>query len=159
MRKQRSSKPENRPRTEFKFKSEIDHAIWCAVLGEPSPWRIDPEFEAKGTFEDRYKASDSQILLRVGGIVVFEDVSFSAISKVCRFITTNLSYSVVGAEGAAKPSLKRRLAESLLRHSPLSRFLRPEVRTPDESLALNAHCIAFQKQADDSRTWNHFNEF
>jgi hypothetical protein len=32
-------------------------AIYRAVRGEPSPWPIDPEFSAKGTFEDRFMAT------------------------------------------------------------------------------------------------------
>jgi hypothetical protein len=45
------------------FKSEIDYAIWCKVHGEPSPWLIDSQFEVKGSFEDRFRAGDKQILL------------------------------------------------------------------------------------------------
>lgn len=43
------------------FKSEIDYAIWQAVLGRPSPWLLDRE--AKGSFKDRSVAGDRQILL------------------------------------------------------------------------------------------------
>jgi hypothetical protein len=56
-------KVESGPKTEFRFSSEIDHAIWCAVLGKPSPWLIDLEFERVGSFEDRFRAGDKQILL------------------------------------------------------------------------------------------------
>ena len=45
------------------FKSEIDYAIWLKVHGEPSPWLIDSQFEAKGSFEDRFRLGDKQILL------------------------------------------------------------------------------------------------
>jgi hypothetical protein len=47
------------------FKSEVDYAIWRAVCGEPSPWLINSEFEAKGTFEQRFNegTGDAQILL------------------------------------------------------------------------------------------------
>ena len=61
-----SGKLKSGPQTEFTFKSEIDYAIWCAVLGKPSPWRVDsnPKFKPEGkSFEDRFKASDKQILL------------------------------------------------------------------------------------------------
>jgi hypothetical protein len=47
-----------------KFKSEIDHAIWCAVLGKPSPWLLDKfQFEVGETFESRFNSGDHQILL------------------------------------------------------------------------------------------------
>jgi hypothetical protein len=46
------------------FKSEVDYAIWCAVLGKPSPWLLDTKFEMEPTFEDRFlKSKDRQILL------------------------------------------------------------------------------------------------
>src|ERR1700730_14801257 len=54
---------ERGPKAELKFKSEVDYAIWRAVCGKPSPWLSDPEFEPAGTFEDRFKAGDKQILL------------------------------------------------------------------------------------------------
>jgi hypothetical protein len=59
----RLSKVESGPQTEFKLKSETDHAIWCAVLGKPSPWLIDSKFEPVGSFEDRFRDGDRQILL------------------------------------------------------------------------------------------------
>ncbi len=54
---------ESGPKAELKFKSEVDYAIWRAVCGKPSPWLIDPEFKPAGTFEDRFRAGDKQILL------------------------------------------------------------------------------------------------
>jgi hypothetical protein len=99
-------------------------------------------------------------MLNVGGIVAFDDTSFPAIRKVCRFVKTNLAYSVLYAEGAdPKPSLKRRLAERLLRRSPFRKLLRAEVITSDSSIGLAGACIAFRKEAEDSRVWNHFVDF
>ena len=57
------SKVESGPQTEFKLKSETDHAIWCAVLGKPSPWLINSKFEPVGSFEDKFRDGDRQILL------------------------------------------------------------------------------------------------
>ena len=41
----------------------LNSAIHRAVRGEPSPWPIDRRFPAKGSFEDRFRAGDKQILL------------------------------------------------------------------------------------------------
>ena len=41
----------------------LNSAIHRAVRGEPSPWPIDPKFPAKGSFEDRFRAGDKQVLL------------------------------------------------------------------------------------------------
>ena len=99
-------------------------------------------------------------MLNVGGAVVFDDASWPAIRKVCRFVKTNLAYSALGADGLdPRPPLKRRLSEGLLRHSPFRRLLRSEVIAPDSSLGLTGECIAFRKQSDDSRRWDHFVDF
>src|SRR5262249_16038863 len=66
-------------------------------------------------------------LVNVGGIVVFDDADSPPIRKVCRFVETNLAYSVLGFDGSdPKPSLSRRLSERLLRYSPFRPLLRPE---------------------------------
>ena len=99
-------------------------------------------------------------MLNVGGILVLDDTQFPAIRKVCRFVRRNLAYSVVGVVGSNPIlSLKRQLAVRLMRRSPFRRLLRPEVTIPDDSIGLSGHCIAFRKEADDGRTWNHFVEF
>ena len=34
-----------------------------SIRGEPSPWPIDPAYKLEGSFEDRFRAGDKQILL------------------------------------------------------------------------------------------------
>jgi hypothetical protein len=41
----------------------LNRAIVRAVHGDPSPWPLDPAHPPRGTFEDRFKAGDKQILL------------------------------------------------------------------------------------------------
>ena len=41
----------------------LDEIIYRAVRGEETPWLLDPEFKARGTFEDRFRDGDKQILL------------------------------------------------------------------------------------------------
>jgi predicted O-methyltransferase YrrM len=99
-------------------------------------------------------------VLNVGGVVVFDDANWPAIRKVCRFVKTNLAYSVVAVDGLdPEPSLKRRLSARLLHRGPFRTLLRPEVVAPDRSVGLGACCIAFRKDADDIRRWNHFVDF
>jgi predicted O-methyltransferase YrrM len=99
-------------------------------------------------------------MLNVGGVVTFDDASWPAIRKVCRFVRTNLAYSVLGVDGSdSEPSQKRPLSERLLRRSPFRRLLRPETIAPDRSMGLEGRCIAFRKQSEDSRIWNHFVDF
>lgn len=99
-------------------------------------------------------------MLNVGGVVAFDDATWPAIRKVCRFVKTNLAYSVLDVDDPeCTPSLKRRVSELLLRHSPFREFLRPEVVAPDSNLGLTGRCIAFRKEANDSRSWDHFVDF
>jgi predicted O-methyltransferase YrrM len=100
-------------------------------------------------------------MLNVGGVVAFDDADWPAIRKVCRFVKTNLAYSVLHGDDLVddRKSLKRRLSEGLLRRSPFRRLLRPEAIQSDFSLGLAGSCIAFRKEADDSRRWDHFVEF
>ncbi len=101
-------------------------------------------------------------MLNVGGVVALDDANWPAIRKVCRFVKTNLAYSVVEAS-YSEPSLKRRvfggLFGGLLHRRPFRMVLRPEVIVPDSSIGLGGSCIAFRKDADDSRRWDHFVDF
>jgi hypothetical protein len=58
------AEPESSAR-ETDFKSEVDYAIWRRVCGEPTPWLINSEFKAEGTFQERFNEGkgDTQILL------------------------------------------------------------------------------------------------
>jgi len=101
-------------------------------------------------------------MLNTGGIVTFDDANFKAIRKVCRFVKTNLNYSVIGVDVNYKPLLKRRLVERVLRPlrgGPFQKILRPEILTSDQSIGLISSCIAFRKDAVDSRSWDHFIDF
>jgi predicted O-methyltransferase YrrM len=99
-------------------------------------------------------------MLNLGGVVAFDDADWPAIRKVCRFVKLNLNYSVMGLGGVdAEPSLRRRLSERLLCRGPFRNLLRPEVVASDRSIGLGGSCIAFRKDADDSRRWDHFVEF
>jgi len=105
-------------------------------------------------------------MLRVGGIVAFDDVGWPSVRKVCRFIATNRAYSVVGTNGAE--SWKRRTIARLLRTRAVKRLLRtrplamccsPEILHPDWELGIRGRCVAFRKEKHDDRRWDHFSEF
>jgi hypothetical protein len=98
-------------------------------------------------------------MLRLGGIVAFDDADFPAVRKVCRFIANNRTYSVVGTCGYHAPSLKHRIIEACLRSLPLS-MLCPGGKFPsDLELGLQGSCIAFRKEEHDDRRWDHFIAF
>lgn len=82
-------------------------------------------------------------ILKVGGIVVFDDMGYPSIRKVARYVLTNLPYrSLNGSQTSATPKVF-----SL-------RFIRgvvkPELRFPDQSLGISSdRFLAVQKTADD----------
>jgi predicted O-methyltransferase YrrM len=99
-------------------------------------------------------------MLKVDGVVAFDDAGWPGIRKVCRFIRTNLAYSIFGVNTSyPEPSERTSLSERFLRRSPLRRLLRPEVISSDASLGLVGSCIAFRKKADDGRRWDDFVDF
>lgn len=106
-------------------------------------------------------------LLRVGGVVAFDDLWMPSVQRLCRYIITNQSYSVFryfpnGTEPASKPSFKRRLLEKSVGYAPtLGRALKFEYATPefDVKLGLPNQCIAFVKQAEDQRAWDFHQDF
>jgi predicted O-methyltransferase YrrM len=93
-------------------------------------------------------------MLNIGGVVAFDDANWPGVRKVCRFVRTNLAYSIHNVERSSdqpKRSLRRQLSE--LRHGKLHNIVK------DFSLGLKGSCIAFRKEAHDTRPWNHFTEF
>ncbi|MDI6788820.1 MAG: class I SAM-dependent methyltransferase [Planctomycetota bacterium] len=104
-------------------------------------------------------------LLRVGGVVVLHDAGWPSIRKVCRYIVTNRSYSVFRCfKSRLEPrlSLKRRILQWMSHKSEIiRRLLKPEFIMPDSELGLvpNSPCIAFRKEAPDTRQWDFHQEF
>ncbi|HET9177460.1 MAG TPA: class I SAM-dependent methyltransferase [Terriglobia bacterium] len=148
------------------------HGDIVRLIEEPS-YRALPELERSGcrvdfAFIDGWHTFDFALvdfffidrMLNVGGVVAFDDMHMPAIRKLCRFVKTSLAYSILAVSGSSSaPTFKRRASEQLLRRSPFRRLLRPEVATPDKRIGLRGTCIAFRKEADDTRPWSHFEDF
>ena len=151
-------------------RSGYDHIV--RLIEEPS-YRALPVLERSGqridfAFIDGWHTFDFTLvdfffidrILKVGGVVAFDDADWPAVRKVCRFASENLDYSVIAADGTdGKPSRKRRFAEWILRREPFSRLLRPDVARRDGDLGLQGRCIAFRKNSEDGRRWDHFVDF
>ena len=97
-------------------------------------------------------------ILNVGGIVAFDDVGFPCIQKVCRFILKNRNYHIHStlAEEQPKSRSQRRMTRSVIRSaariSPrLRALLSPQVVEDRKDLGLDGWCVAFTKEADDTR--------
>ncbi len=146
--------------------------------GEPS-FRALPALEREGTkldfaFIDGLHTFDYVMtdfffvdrMLRVGGIVAFDDADWPAIRKVCRFVARNLHYSVATSydpKGDGEGLLRKSIVGMGHKSARIARALRPELLYSDRALKLSGSLIAFRKEQDDDRVarriWDHWEEF
>jgi cephalosporin hydroxylase len=111
-------------------------------------------------------------MLRVGGVLVFDDLCYASIRKLCRYILTNLPYSVFQKPAPAashKVTLKRWLAFNLSVFSKeVRRIAKPEILEPDHKLGLRDQAyVALKKEKEDvcgngsngTRRWDDHHEF
>src|SRR5215813_11639553 len=96
-------------------------------------------------------------ILKVGGILAFDDLWMPSVQRLCRYIVTNRSYTVFrcfpGTSGKKGPvSWKRRLFQKAASSSEIvKRTIKPEYAKPeiDSDLGLPSQCVAFRKEATD----------
>jgi predicted O-methyltransferase YrrM len=102
-------------------------------------------------------------MLEPGGVLIMDDVSWPSIGRLCDFIVTNRAYSLLDIDPTQPKRSGRRALKRLA-----SRVLQPIVRTnatPSRSAALleaplrKAQLVSLRKEADDSRSFNHFVAF
>jgi predicted O-methyltransferase YrrM len=147
----------------YEFHENTSQQVLPALVGEGQ--RID------FAFIDGWHTFDHTLIdffyidqmLNVGGIMVFDDVSYPAIRRVCDFIVTNRAYEVFDSVRVPIENTSNRR----LKHTA-SRFLDPLVRT-DKTPAPEArkkefeiddvYFLALRKRGDDSRRWDHFEQF
>jgi len=104
-------------------------------------------------------------MLKVGGMVVLDDTNWPGIRKVCRYIATSRAYSVRSMRPAdsSKLSIRHLLLDNILRipgiSKPLRNILKPELIESDIKLGLRGSCIAFKKEAEDTRRWDFHQPF
>ena len=102
-------------------------------------------------------------MLEPGGVVVFDDVVYPAIKRVCDFVLTNRAYEIFG-------SVKSNPRDGLRKwgKSQAGRLLDPVVRTDrtpgrearrKESEIGDVYFLALRKLSEDSRSFDHFEHF
>jgi predicted O-methyltransferase YrrM len=92
-------------------------------------------------------------MLRVGGLLAFDDTTWPSMRKVLRYIVTNRNYSVVDCAGSPvsrKDQLLRTLGPIA---RPLANLLKPEIVAPDGLLELRpgSRCVVLRKNGEDER--------
>lgn len=102
-------------------------------------------------------------MMNVGGVVVFDDVGYPAIRRVCDFILTNRAYEIYDSVRLQQTNGLRRWGKL-----KVGRVLDPLVRTdktPDQQAKLresrisDVYFLALEKTAHDNRRWDHFVHF
>jgi predicted O-methyltransferase YrrM len=106
-------------------------------------------------------------ILKVGGVVVFDDVNYPSIRKIVRYIVTNFPYSPLGPKVDAESMIKR-VASAVASRSPWSRHLAPELVRTDGRLGISrANFIALRKDmqivygdgSNGTRRWDYHQPF
>jgi|AntAceMinimDraft_17_1070374.scaffolds.fasta_scaffold21985_2 predicted O-methyltransferase YrrM len=94
-------------------------------------------------------------MLKIGGVVAFDDTKFPAVHKVCRYIITNRNYKVYKyyehKHYNKKVTFKHILFFKILKKLKKFYYLKEDIINPDEKLGFSpfSRCIAFQKIGDD----------
>ena len=98
------------------------------------------------------------LLLRPGGIVVIDDTHFPSVWKLCRYIVKNRAYKVVECLPAADIVTRHPLR--WLHRNGTRRASRAWYRwTHNDGLLPHSRCIAFKKEAEDTRSWDFHRDF
>ena len=134
---------------------EVSQAVLPRLLGEGAEFDfayIDTTKVFDAVLIDAYFATR---LLRVGGVIVFDDCSWPGIRKVVRYITEWPHLSIFDTHKQAEVSRTRMAASAVSTAIPFAdKILRPEIVRPDHALGVSAECVAFQKTAEDRRSWD-----
>lgn len=108
-------------------------------------------------------------LIKVGGVIVIDDVGFKSINKLMRYILNYPSYKLIG-NVEEKVSTRRKLFDFLVK-SPfriISKLFPERIKyelfaskvvKSDKILKLNSSMIAIKKIREDERTWSWFKDF
>jgi predicted O-methyltransferase YrrM len=92
-------------------------------------------------------------LLRVGGVIAFDDANRRSINRVVRHALTYPAYRVYGTEREpAQPTVLGRSRRALTRVPAISGILRPDFLQKDWDLGILGTCVAIQKVTDDKRS-------
>lgn len=108
-------------------------------------------------------------MLRVGGIMIIDDVGMPAVKKAIRYIMKYPAYKFFGNSGVVKETVSRRILNFIYKLlSPITKILGNKVRSeifqdsflkPDGKLRVNSSMVALVKVSEDDRPWNWYKSF
>jgi predicted O-methyltransferase YrrM len=108
-------------------------------------------------------------MVRVGGMIAFDDANWPAVTKVLRYLSAYPAYEVVLPTGSGSKAVKRKLQQALLRtfyagSRLIPRKLRNElfsehVLSGQSKYAAFPSVVALKKVAEDERNWDWYSPF
>jgi predicted O-methyltransferase YrrM len=110
-------------------------------------------------------------LIKVGGIIVIDDISFPGIKKLVRYLLNYPAYEWIGtANKETKKGIKRylyensipgffRIVSKLFPQKMRLKLFAGNVIEPNKNKMLNGSMIALRKVAEDNRRWDWFVDF
>ena len=98
------------------------------------------------------------LLLKVGGILAFDDADFPSVKKICRYLLSNRHYRLIGySEKTLTLKEKIKFALKKMRSVP-PEYVWEELRGTWARLP-DARIMAFVKEGDDDKNWDFHREF
>jgi len=96
-----------------------------------------------------------QRLLRIGGLIAFDDLSFPGIRKALRYILQQEHFQLKAAFGVQSVTATRKLASRLARALPGgNRIFAPELLLLDSELGIATNCVVVEKIAEPGNKWD-----
>jgi hypothetical protein len=93
-------------------------------------------------------------ILRIGGLIAFDDLAFPGIRKGLRYIVQQDHFRLAAAFGNQRASMLRRTISSIARRvTGGDRIFAPELLLTDEELGFSASCVVIEKIAEPTDDW------
>jgi len=94
-------------------------------------------------------------LLKVGGLLVFDDCNWPGVKRMVRYISKWPHLLIADKHYTYKPTLKWRTLTRVIQVIPeKEKIFSDSLVISEEKLGTNAGCIAFKKIAEDERPWD-----
>jgi len=98
-------------------------------------------------------------MLRVGGIVAFDDADWPSLSRLLRYIVEYPSYEVFKSKPKWKPSMLGRMRRRVVAIPQVAKLVHPTVRQRAWDLGIFDTCVAVRKISEDNRPITWFPDF